>query len=255
MLQAFMVVLREGVEAFLIVAIILAYLRKTGQSGLMKAVFGGVLVSILASLGLGYFLWKNQGANQPLLEGIFATVTVLLVGSLLAHLWKTGPELKKTMESRLAQAVQKEDKRASYAAVFLFTIVMICREGMEMTLLLFQIQDPQMLKGIFLGVAAAAAISFLWQQLGYFINWKHFFQITTVFLGLFLVQIAVQAFHEFTEAGIFPNSEALHVASEPYSTEGLYGRWYGNLTFAGCGLLLLVSLIFEKFKRKKVIPV
>ncbi len=253
MLQAFIVVMREGIEAFLIVAIILAYLRKTAQNDLLHAVFGGVMLSILTSLALGYFLWRNQGAGQPLLEGIWASITVVLVGSLLVHMWKTGPELKRTMESHLAKTVRQPDRRASYFGVFLFTLVMISREGMEMALLLFQIRDSQIVTGIVLGILAAGSVALLWQQVGYLINWKRFFQITTVFLGLFLVQIAVQAFHEFTEAGIFPNSEMFHTVSEPFSTEGIYGKWYANLTFFGCGLWLIASLIFEKvFKNRKI---
>ena len=77
MLQAFVVVLREGFEAFLIVAIIFAYLRKTGRSKLIPAVYWGILGSVLASTGLGYCLL--QGARQSLWEGIFGLVSAVLV--------------------------------------------------------------------------------------------------------------------------------------------------------------------------------
>lgn len=246
-----MIVLREGVEAFLIVAITFAYLRKTGQQHLLSAVNWGIAASVFLSALLGFFLWSNQGANQPLWEGIFALVTVVLVGSLIVHMWRMGPQLKSAMESELSKVMQKSGDTAPYWSVVLFTAIMISREGMEMMLLLFQIQDPRIVLGIALGVAASVAIALLWQQFGYLINLRRFFQITALYLLLFTIQIAVQAFHEFTEAGIFPNSEALHIASEPYSSEGLYGKWYGNFTFAVCSLWLIGSLIFERSRKPK----
>lgn len=250
MYQAFMVVLREGVEAFLIVAITFAYLRKTGQKNLLSAVHWGIAISVFMSAFLGYLLWATQGAQQPLWEGIFASVTVVLVASLAVHMWKMGPLLKQAMEDELSKVSGQAGSRTPYWGVLLFTAFMISREGMEMTLLLFQIQDPRIVTGIFFGVAAAGVIAFLWQQFGYLINLKSFFRITALYLLLFTAQIAVQGFHEFTEAGIFPNSEALHKASEAFSTEGIYGKWYANLTFVFCGLWLIGSLLFEKPGKK-----
>ncbi len=247
MFQAFVVVVREGIEAFLIVAITYAYLRKTSRFGLLSAVTWGVAGSVLVSGLLGYLLWTNDGANQPLWEGIFACITVLLVGSLITQMWKIGPELKQSMEQELSKAAAKPTSMAAYLGVVLFTIVMISREGMEMVLLLFQVrQVPHLIAGIAMGTFTAAAVALLWQQFGYLINWKRFFQITTIFLFLFIIQIAVQAFHEFSEARIFPNSDALHAATEAFSTEGIYGKWYGNITFAVCGIWLVLSTLLEK---------
>lgn len=246
-----MVVLREGVEAFLVVAITFAFLRKTGQQYLFKAVGWGIAASVGVSGFLGYVLWVTQGQNQPLWEGILASITVVLVGSLIVHMWKLGPQLKQAMEKDLSKATTGSGNWTSLLGVFIFTVLMISREGMEMTLLLFQINEPRITGGILLGVAAAAVIALLWQQFGYLINLRRFFQITALYLLLFTIQIAVQAFHEFTEVGIFPNSEALHAASEPFSTDGIYGKWYANVIFAGCGLWLVTSLIFEKTLKAK----
>ena len=170
MWQAFIIVLREGLEAFLIVAITLAYLRKTGQTQMLQAVAFGVAASVLLSGLLGYYLWVNQGAGQPLWEGIFGAVTVVLVGSLVVHMWKVGPQLKKEMEGRLEKATSKPSIRASYFGVFIFTLIMISREGMETALLLFQIHEPAIVTGVGLGILIAAFAAFLWQQFGYLIN-------------------------------------------------------------------------------------
>ncbi len=251
MYQAFMIVLREGIESFLIVAIVFAYLRKTNRHQLLSAVNWGTLGAVLLSAFLGYFLWTNQGVHQPLIEGIFASFTVVLVSSLVVHMWKVGPTFKQSMEKEISEVTAKRNSRNAYLGIFLFTIVMISREGMEMTLLLFQIQDPRIVSGIALGVVAAAAVAVLWQQFGYLINMKKFFQITSIFLLLFTLQIAMQAFHEFTEAGIFPNSQFLHNATEPYSAQGIYGKWYGNIIFIACGLWLVFSLFLERTAKNK----
>lgn len=251
MWQAFLIVLREGIEAFLIVAITLTYLRKTGQGNLIPAVFWGILGSITASGLLGLFLWSTQGENQPLLEGLFASITVILVASLVVHMWKVGPHLKKEMEDHLQKATEKKATLPSIVGVFIFTLVMISREGMETALLLFQVREPLLVTGILLGVAGAAILAVFWQQFGYLINMKHFFQVTAIYLLLFTLQILVQAFHEFTEAGIFPNSEALHAASEPYSTEGVYGKLFMTLTVIGCGCWLIGAWVMERLSGAK----
>jgi len=246
MLQAFIVVLREGFEAFLIVAITIAYLRKTGQQNLIKAAFWGIGAGVLASAALGYAFWQAP-SGMPIWEAVFGLITVILVSTLVVHMWKTGSKLKEDIENKLSQASKKE----SFWGVFIFTVIMISREGMETVLLLIQIQEPSITTGIFLGVLAAAAMALLWQQFGYLINLKHFFQVTSVYLILFIVLVAVQTFHELTEAGIWPNSDYWHHASEPYSLEGTYGKAASMSLVVGCGLWLVGSWIFERFSKSK----
>ena len=248
-----MIVLREGVEAFLIVAITFAYLRKTLQVHLLRAVVWGIVASIGASGFLGYLFWKGQGANQPFWEGVFGLVTVVLITTLVIHMWRVGPKLKQEMEGRLEKAARPRGLSAALD-VFFFTLIMITREGMETALLLFQIHEPAIVTGILLGILAAAGVALLWQQFGYLINMKHFFQVTSVYLLLFTLQILVQSFHEFTEAGILPGSEQLHLASEPYSLEGVYGKAFSTATVVGCGLWLLAAWIGERFAKKSGAP-
>ena len=84
MLQAFIIMMREGFESFLLVAVIIAYLKKTKRNSLIPATYWGIFFSILASLGLGYLL--REGVGQSLWEGIFGLVTILLVGSMVIHM-------------------------------------------------------------------------------------------------------------------------------------------------------------------------
>ena len=248
MLQAFVVVLREGFEAFLIIAIILAYLQKTHRDALLPAVYWGIGGSIISSGVLGYLLL--QGANQSLWEGVFGLVAVFMVTWLVIHMWRTAPRLKQEMENSLSEATRGKTTKAALLGVFLFTMFMISREGMETALLLIQIHDPRIVSGICLGLLAAAAMAFLWARFGHLINLKLFFQATAIFLLLFVAQILLYSFHEFTEVGIFPHSEALHVATEPFSPEGYYGKWFSLMMVGTCAAWLCGAWVVDRFSRR-----
>ena len=248
MLQAFVVVFREGFESFLLVAIILTYLRRIGQQQLIPATYWGIAASLLASAGMGYML--NKGVNGALWEGIFGVVTIIMVGSLVAHMWKAGAQVKREMESRLSRISQRSSGLA-FAGVFLFTLVMITREGMETVLMLLQLQgQSNLIGGVVLGVVGAAAISLMWVYFGHLINVKRFFQVTSIFLLMFMVQIAIYSFHEFSEAGVLPNSEFLHEATEPLSPTGIYGSWFTIIAISACGLWLIGAYVNDSMKRK-----
>src|SRR5437773_8771951 len=109
MWQAFIVVFREGFESFLIVGIILAYLRRIGQNHLVPAMYWGIGASVLASAGLGYML--SRGVNEALWEGVFGVATIVLVASLVVHMWKAGPQMKRNMESKLSHISARSSKR------------------------------------------------------------------------------------------------------------------------------------------------
>jgi len=252
MFQAFVVVLREGFESFLIVGIILAYLRRIGQQQLIPAMYWGIGASVVASAGLGYML--NKGVNEALWEGIFGVVTIILVGSLIVHMWKAGAQMKKEMESRLSR-ISARSSWPAYAGVFVFTVVMIAREGMETVLMLFHIQQANLIAGVVLGVLGAIAISWLWVRFGRLINVKRFFQVTAIFLLLFMVQIAIYSFHEFSEAGVLPNSEALHEATEPLSPTGIYGSWFTIIAIGASAAWLIGAYVSDSLKKKNAAEV
>jgi high-affinity iron transporter len=249
MLQAFIVVFREGFESFLIVGIILAYLRRIGEHRLVPAMYWGIAASVLASAGLGYML--NRGVNESLWEGLFGVATIILVGSLVIHMWKAGAKMKREMETKLSRISSRSSKRLALLGVFLFTLVMITKEGMETVLMLFQIHDPKLVTGVVLGVLGATAISWAWVNFGHLINVKRFFQVTSIFLLLFMVQIAIYSFHEFSEAGVLPNSQVLHEATEPFSPTGIYGSWFSTIAIGACAVWLIGAWISDTVKRNK----
>ena len=73
-------------------------------------------------------------------------------------------------------------------------------------------------------MAVAAAVALLWSCYGHRVQLGRFLQVTAIFLLVFVVQLALYSFHELTEAGLLPNSEALHLATEPFGPDGTYGQ-------------------------------
>lgn len=245
MLQSFIIVSREGFEAFLIVAITLAYLRKTGQAHLIRAVHWAIVASLAASGALAYVLY--QGVNEALWEAVLGAVTVVMVGTLVIHMWRAAPRLKREMEQRLEEVTTRRSSWMAFAGVFLFTLLMITREGMETALMLYQIHGG-FLTGALLGLAAAVALSWLWARVGHRVPLKRFFQVTSIYLLLFMLQVAVYTFHEFAEAGVLPNSDALHEATEILSPYGLYGKWFSVMIVLACATWLAVAWVIDSRK-------
>ena len=82
------------------------------------------------------------------------------------------------------------------------------------------------------GTVVAAVVAWLWSRYGHRVNLGLFFQVTAIFLLLFVVQLLIYGFHELTEANLFPGSEALHWATEPYGPDGVYGQYLTYLLIA-----------------------
>lgn len=239
MAQAFVIVLREGFEAFLIVSVIYTYLIKMKRTALLPALWWGVAVSVAVSAGMGYFLY--QGASEPFWEAVLGLVAAVMVTTLVVQMWKQGRYLKQRMESRIDDISKEPSSFIQQLALFAFTVLMIAREGMETALMLIQVPQSEIFGGAALGLAGVAVFCLLWVKFSRHIDLKLFFQVTGVFLLLFVVQLLIYSVHEFSETGLFPNSEAFHAATEPFSPDGLYGKWFMPGMIAVSALWLVVA--------------
>lgn len=269
MLNSFIIVFREGFESFLLVAVILSYLRKSGQKWLTSAVYVGIAVALSTSAALGYLLRQGVNdemvarifgptlggylsqflGNESLREGILGVVAMVMVGSLVIYMWRTGPKVQERMKERLDVVSSRSSRIAAIAGIFLFTFLMITREGMETALMLLQIHGSEVLTGAFLGLCAAGGFAWGWARFGHLINVKRFFQVTGIFLLLFMLQVGIYSFHEFSEAGLLPNSEVLHAATEKFSPDGIYGKWFSVVMIAICALWLLIGWLKDRMNR------
>src|SRR5256885_17158223 len=101
MIPALIIVFREGFEAFLSVAIIFAFLRKTGRDWLRPAVYAGIVASVIASFALGWWLML---ANQSFWEGVLGLVAAVLVSSVVVPDWRTAPRMTGVRQRRPASS-------------------------------------------------------------------------------------------------------------------------------------------------------
>jgi high-affinity iron transporter len=232
------------------VAIALAISVSAGLGYVLKNGVDDTVLVRLFGQTLGGYAGQFLG-NEALREAVLGVVAILMVGTLVVHMWRTGPKLQERMRNRLGEMSSRTSRLAAVAGVFLFTFLMITREGMETALLLLQVRDSQMINGALLGLLAATAFAWGWARFGHLINVKKFFRVTSVFLLLFMLQVAIYSFHEFSEAGMLPNSEMLHEATEKFSPDGLYGKWFSPLMVSICGLWLAGSWIAERLKTSR----
>lgn len=226
MLQMLVITMREGIEAFLIIAIMAAYLKKTGRHALLPAVWWGTGLAVLLSVGVSFIF--AEATNKPLWEGALAAVAAILVATMVVYMWRTARHMRAQIGAKLEAAAIKPGTGA-LLGVFAFTLLMITREGMETALLIstliLQSEPRDVIIGAIGGVALAALMAWAWSRYGHRINLARFFQVTAVFLMVFVVQLAIYAFHEFSEAGMLPlNNAYWHLATEPYGPEGFYGQ-------------------------------
>lgn len=226
MWQGFTIALREGIESFLIVALTISYLRRTGRASLARAVYLGIAVSVVVCVAAGYLF--SEAGKKPLWEGILALTAAALVGSLLVYMKRVSSRMKSDLESRLETSARGFSMRRAFWGVFGFTLLMILREGMETALLvstaLFQMRSTAVVAGLGLGVAAAILIAFAWMRLGRGVDLRGLLNVSAIFLAIFLVQLILYGVHELSEAGVFPASQTIHDATEILGPDGRIGH-------------------------------
>jgi len=226
MWQGFTIALREGIEMFLILALILSYLKRTGRTKLARAVYAGCAVSIATCFGA--FLLFRRAANQSLWEGILALVAAVLVASLLIYMKRAAAHLKSDIETHVETSAHLASASRAFWGVFGFTLLMITREGMETALMistaLFQMRSAAVSLGLALGLVAAIAIGFAWTRLGRGVDLKGLLNILAVFLSIFVVQLLLYGIHELSEARVLPASQVIHDATEILGPDGKIGH-------------------------------
>jgi high-affinity iron transporter len=206
MFQTLLITFREGLEAFLMVAVATLYLRKTGHHALLHAVRAGLAVSISGSVVLGVIMAK-VGASSPAWEGTLALLAAAAVFWCVLHMLKMGKQMGNEISEGLGRATLLDGANAWWS-VFVFTLFMVGREGVETAAMLSAIAADaganHLFVGGLLGTAAAATIALLWNKYGREINLSRFFNVTSVFMLAFSVMLLLRAFFEFTEINLIP---------------------------------------------------
>jgi FTR1 family protein len=205
MLQAFIITLREGVEAALIVGITLAYLAKIGRNDLRKSVYAALGAAFLGSIGVAVILSRFR-LNQDIFEGWVMLVAAVFVITMIIFMMKTGRKLKGEIESKVGLFARGD----AWIGLFLFVFLMILREGAETVLILSAVtlNSNELLS--FIGTIAGIGISILFGVMfvkgSVKINLQKFFKVTTAILFLVAGQLIISGLHELSENGVLPSS-------------------------------------------------
>ena len=206
MLEAFIITLREGVEAALIIGITLAYLNKLQRSDLRRAVFAGLGAAFLASIGAAIALSRFD-INEDIFEGWIMLAAAFLVITMIVFMMRTGKKMKVEIESKLGTLAG----RSSQIGIFLFVFLMILREGAETVLFLagVRLNTSALLTfiGTLLGIFAAIFFGVMFVKGSVRINLGKFFRFTTVILFLVAAQLIVSGLHELSENGVLHSSK------------------------------------------------
>jgi FTR1 family protein len=209
MFQSFVITLREGVEAALIVGIVLGHLRKTGREAWGRIVYWALSAAILASL-VGAYVLSRLKLNQEAFEGWLMLAGSVFVASMTVWMWRTGKHMKREIEAKLGQLALKPSSAAA-AGLFAFVFLMVFREGIETVVFLASVSlrtsDILNFIGALLGVGVAVGLGLAFFKGSLKVNLQKFFGVTTLVLLVVAVQLAISGLHELSEARILPSGK------------------------------------------------
>ncbi|MCH8094687.1 MAG: FTR1 family protein [Chloroflexi bacterium] len=208
MVAAALIALREGLEAALIVGIVLGYLRKIGYLEGRKSVWLGVFAAVLASLGVALTIQLVGMELEGRAEGIFEGATMFLAVGVLTWMIFWMRYQARLIKTSLEQDVQQAVETGTRWGLILVAFLAVFREGVETALFLsaaaFATDGQSTLIGAALGLAAAILIGYLIYASTARLNIRLFFNITSVLLLLFAAGLLAHGVHEFQEAGLIP---------------------------------------------------
>ncbi len=209
MLSAFLIALREGVEASLVVGIILVYLSRTGRAHLARYAWYGVAAAVALSLGIAIALERWQ-ISEDGFEGVLLLAAAAFVITMIVWMNRVARHLKKEIEQKVEAYAVRAGKAAGWG-IFAFVFLMVVREGAELALILRAVElsteGLQTWIGTLAGIAAAVAVGVFFFKGTLRIPLQRFFAATSVILMLVVFQLALTGLHELSEAQWLPSSK------------------------------------------------
>ena len=206
MLEALLVALREGVEAAIVVGIVLVYLDRTGRRHLSRYVWWGVFLAALSSFAAAVLLQRWQ-VSEDGFEGLLMLLAGVLVVTMIIWMNRVARRLKKEIEKRVESYAQQAGAESSTGAglgLAFFVFLMVLREGAELVLILraveFSSAGIQVWIGTGIGLALAIAVGFFFFKGTLRIPIGSFFAATSTILMVVAFQLGLTGVHELSEA-------------------------------------------------------
>jgi len=202
MISALLVALREGVEAALVVGIVLVYLNRSGRRALKNYVWGGVAAACAASF-VAALLLQRWAISEDGFEGLLMLVASALVITMIIWMNRVARSLRKHIEERVEAYAQKTTLAAGLG-IGAFVFLMVVREGAELVLILRAVElsssGVQIWIGTLLGIAIAIAVGVFFFEGTLRIPLHRFFAATSIILMVVAFQLALTGVHELSEA-------------------------------------------------------
>jgi high-affinity iron transporter len=206
MIQSFIILFRETLEAALVIGIVLGYLVRTGQNEYKKSVYlglaAGIAASVLGAFGFQLLAGGFSGRAEQIFEGITMLAGAILLTTLI--IWVIRKSAKAAeLEHKVADRIDGPRR----AGLFLLIFFAVLREGIESVIFLSAARfasGQHNLLGAGLGLAAAVVLGFLLFRGSLRINLRSFFTVTNILLILFAAGLVAGGMHELQEAGVFP---------------------------------------------------
>lgn len=230
MFSNFLIGLREGIEAALIVGILVAYLVKSGRTEHLRAVWMGVAIAVVGSLGFVAVLeLTSNSLSEEAAEafaGIMSVLTVVFLTWMIFWMRKTSHRIKGELHEKMDSAVDG----GGIALAFLAAVA-VGREGIETALFLWTNDQANAGAGHpaiggLLGLAVAVVLGYLLYKRAVNFNLATFFKITGVLLIIVAAGVLTYAVHEFQELGWLPGEESIAFSMPSWYDES---AWYGTL--------------------------
>jgi high-affinity iron transporter len=234
---AFVTLLREGFEATLLIAIVLAYLVKIGRREDFRQVWYGVGAAIAVSLIVAGALFLTAGELEGTAEYVFEGTAMWVAVGFLTYMVLWMRRESRTVAQGIRRGVDSAVEKGSQLALISLVFVMVVREGIETALFIFGITQTstplQVALGAALGIAAAVALGYAVYAGGKRINLGIFFKVTGVLLILVAAGLLAHGVAEFQEAGLLPELMPLWdvsgapVVGEATLVSGLLTAFFG----------------------------
>jgi high-affinity iron transporter len=209
LLSAFLIALREGVEASLVVGIILVYLSRTGRGHLARFAWYGVAAASALSLAIAIAL-ERWHISEDGFEGLLYLIAALFVVTMIVWMNRVARHLKKDIEEKVEAYAVRAGSAAGWG-IFLFVFLMVVREGAELALILRAVElstaGLQTWIGTLAGIAAAVAVGLFFFKGSLRVPLHRFFAATSIILMLVAFQLALSGLHELSEAQWLPSSK------------------------------------------------
>ena len=208
MFDSLVITLREGVEAALIVGIILGYLKKAGRDEWTPFVWWGVGVAVAVSAAAAFFLQK-WAISEDAYEGWMMLLGAVFVASVVIWMMRASKGLKKEIENRISDLSIKPARSGAWG-IFALVLLMVAREGAETAIFLGAVSlrttELMNLMGAVLGLALAIGLGVAFFKGSVKVNLRRFFSVTSLVLLVVAFQLLVSGLHELSEAQILPSS-------------------------------------------------